>query len=181
MRSRRQGTSIRKGGQPTHGKIAPEAIIALRKAGFSITRIAADLSLSVSTVKYHVRRDEGREPRPIRQAATVPAPDQRSRAQSASRISQNLRLLQGIHNLSGAHAARLLGVSVQSYSDWINARQEPGMMSARRISTLFGVPLGLLIDGDRNELARIYFSQDHYGATESRIAAESDGERPPRT
>ena len=132
-------------------------------------------------MQYHVRRHEGKEPRPKRLVAPVPPPGEGSYEPPASHVSENLRLLQGIHNLSGAHAARLLGVSVQSYSDWIHARQEPGMKSARRISALFGIPLGLLIDGDRDELAKIYFSQDHYGATESRIAAESDGERPPRT
>ena len=172
MRSRRQGTAIRKGGTPTHGKIAPEAIIILRKSGLSITRIAADLSISVSTVKHHLNRDQDTPPtRPRRPLPPAAKPVEPGADQPASRFSQNLRLLQGVHNLSGARTARLLGVSFQSFSDWTTGKQEPGMKSLKQVSALFGVPLGLLIDADRIDLAKMYFAKGHYAATENRIAA----------
>ncbi len=130
MRSRRQGTAIRKGGTPTHGKIAPEAIIILRKSGLSVTRIAADLSISVSTVKHHLNRDQEKtSTSPSRLLPPAAKPAEQGTNQQPSRLSQNLRLLQGVHNLSGAHTARLLGVSYQSYSDWTTGKQEPGMKS----------------------------------------------------
>ena len=72
----------------------------------------------------------------------------------------------------------LLGVSVQSFSEWTNGKQEPGMKSLRRISALFGIPLGILIDGDRAELAKMYFAKGHYTSTEARIAATESSNHP---
>ena len=80
MRTRRQGAAIRKGGTPTHGKIAPEAIIALRHGGMSVTRIAADLSVSVSTVRHHLKKGDHTKPSTLQSPLPPPVgPPNRAR------------------------------------------------------------------------------------------------------
>lgn len=56
MRSRKEAVKLRKGGTPTHGKVDPQAIYDLKDAGNSTTKIAAMLSISTSTVAYHLKR-----------------------------------------------------------------------------------------------------------------------------
>lgn len=58
-------------------------------------------------------------------------------------FGENLRRLLGLHDLRGREAARLIGVSPQSVSEWTRGRRRPNLQ------TLFHVAAFLEVPGER--------------------------------
>lgn len=58
-------------------------------------------------------------------------------------FGENLRRLLGVHDLRGREAARLIGVSPQSLSEWMRGHRQPNLQMLLRVSSF------LEINGDR--------------------------------
>jgi DNA-binding XRE family transcriptional regulator/DNA-binding CsgD family transcriptional regulator len=170
MRTRKQAVRLRKGGTPTHGRIKREAIYHLADAGYSQTKIAATLSISNSTVQYHMRR---RPPAIPDTPTQLPSPPAATAAESENSFGKNVRFLRGIHGLTGAALARFLGVTPQTISEWEHASHDPTWVSIQRTSRFFGVPVELLTSGTIIQLGRDYFASDRYTRTQHTIDTRS--------
>jgi transcriptional regulator with XRE-family HTH domain len=58
-------------------------------------------------------------------------------------FGENLRRLLGLHDLRGREAARLIGVSPQSLSEWMRGHRQPNLQMLLRVSSF------LEINGER--------------------------------
>jgi transcriptional regulator with XRE-family HTH domain len=63
----------------------------------------------------------------------------------------NLRRLMGMHGVQQRELAEVVGISKQAVFQLLSARHGPSLPTARRLSALFGVELGVLLDGSEAE------------------------------
>lgn len=145
----------------------------------SVTKVAATLGVSVSTVKWHlshadVQHAEERAARHESPAANLEEGPPQTRPPLRAGFAENLRVLRGLHGLTNAALSRLLGISQQTLSEWQTGKQHPQWPALKRLSDFFGVPVQLLADGAVAELGRFYFTSDAFLHTERRVREISE-------
>lgn len=60
---------------------------------------------------------------------------------------KNLRKFRNAAKMSGEQVARQIGVSVQTYYNWEQGRNEPGARKIKLLADLFGVSVDELLKG----------------------------------
>lgn len=102
---------------------------------------------------------------------------------SYDNFAYTLPRLLGLHNLSGAKAAELLGMTPQHMWMLLNKRNKPTYERLRAIDELFGIKPDRLVDAPFEELLQAELADPvRYRETEERIAArEAQKELGPRS
>jgi transcriptional regulator with XRE-family HTH domain len=67
-------------------------------------------------------------------------------------FGENLRRLLGLHDLRGRDAARLIGVSPQSLSEWMRGRRQPNLQMLLRVSSFLEIGSERLLRAPFREL-----------------------------
>lgn len=92
-------------------------------------------------------------------------------------FSHNLTILRGLHNLSNAKAAGLLGYSQQTLSEWQTGKQAPSLNAAHAIARFFEVPLDVLLDGTPQEVALAHLEGERWASIEAKITPQPQAGR----
>lgn len=67
-------------------------------------------------------------------------------------FSENLRRLLGLHDLRGREAARLIGVSPQSLSEWMRGRRQPNLQMLLRVVSFLEIAGERLLQAEFRDL-----------------------------
>jgi transcriptional regulator with XRE-family HTH domain len=67
-------------------------------------------------------------------------------------FSENLRRLLGLHDLRGREAARMIGVSPQSLSEWMRGRRHPNLQMLLRVSSFLEIASDRLLQANFRDL-----------------------------
>ena len=67
-------------------------------------------------------------------------------------FGENLRRLLGLHDLRGREAARLIGVSPQSLSEWMRGHRQPNLQMLLRVSSFLEISGERLLQAPFREL-----------------------------
>lgn len=67
-------------------------------------------------------------------------------------FGENLRRLLGLHDLRGREAARLIGVSPQSLSEWMRGHRHPNLQMLLRVSSFLEIAGERLLQADFRDL-----------------------------
>jgi transcriptional regulator with XRE-family HTH domain len=84
---------------------------------------------------------------------------------------ENLTILRGLHNLSNAKAAGILGFSQQTLSEWQSGKQAPSWRGIKAVAEFFEVPVEVLVDGTPQEVGIAHLDGDHWASVQAKIAA----------
>jgi transcriptional regulator with XRE-family HTH domain len=86
-------------------------------------------------------------------------------------FGENLRRLLGLHDLRGREAARLIGVSPQSLSEWMRGRRRPNLQMLLRVSSFLEIGSDRLLQQPFVELlATEVADRRRFGRVEAKIA-----------
>ena len=94
-------------------------------------------------------------------------------------FGENLRRLLGLHDLRAREAARMIGVSPQSLSEWMRGHRQPNLQMLLRVSSFLDINGDRLVRAPFRELlAREIADPRRFDRVEAKIRAER--KRPPR-
>jgi transcriptional regulator with XRE-family HTH domain len=101
-------------------------------------------------------------------------------------FGENLRRLLGLHDLRGREAARLIGVSPQSLSEWMRGHRQPNLQMLLRVSSFLEITGERLLQAPfRDLLARELSDASRFDRVEAKIRAHrrrsSSTDRPRRS
>jgi transcriptional regulator with XRE-family HTH domain len=100
-------------------------------------------------------------------------------------FGENLRRLLGLHDLRGREAARMIGVSPQSLSEWMRGRRQPNLQMLLRVASFLEINGERLLRAPFRELlGREVADRARFDQVEAKIRenrARSDKTRPRRT
>ena len=99
-------------------------------------------------------------------------------------FGENLRRLLGLHDLRGREAARLIGVSPQSLSEWMRGHRQPNLRMLLRVSSFLEINGERLLQAPFRELlSRELADGRRFDRVEAKIRTHrrSKTDRPRRT
>lgn len=100
-------------------------------------------------------------------------------------FGENLRRLLGLHDLRGREAARMIGVSPQSLSEWMRGHRQPNLQMLLRVSSFLEINGERLLRAPFRELlGREVADRRRFDSVEAKINRErpdSRATRPRRT
>jgi transcriptional regulator with XRE-family HTH domain len=91
-------------------------------------------------------------------------------ASQAQLFGNNLRRVCGIHDLTGKDLAKVLDVSPQTVSHWMNGRRVPTLDGSMAIQNLFGLSVVDVLSSDFTELLPAIADAERFVQAEKRIA-----------
>lgn len=87
-------------------------------------------------------------------------------------FGENLRRLLGLHDLRGREAARLIGVSPQSLSEWMRGHRQPNLQMLLRVASFLEINGERLLQASFRELlAREVGDRRRFELVEGKIEA----------
>jgi transcriptional regulator with XRE-family HTH domain len=87
-------------------------------------------------------------------------------------FGENLRRLLGLHDLRGREAARLIGVSPQSLSEWMRAHRQPNLQMLMRVASFLEINGERLLQAPFRELLEHEVGdQRRFDKVEAKISA----------
>ncbi len=86
-------------------------------------------------------------------------------------FADNLTILRGLHNLTNARAAPLLGFSQQTLSEWQSGKQAPSWRGIKAVAGFFEVSVEVLVDGTPQEVGIAHLDGDHWASVQAKIAS----------
>ena len=98
-------------------------------------------------------------------------------------FGENLRRLLGLHDLRGREAARLIGVSPQSLSEWMRGHRRPNLQMLLRVASFLEISTDRLLQATFPELlANEVADTARFSRVEAKIHAHRGrASRPRRT
>jgi transcriptional regulator with XRE-family HTH domain len=87
-------------------------------------------------------------------------------------FGENLRRLLGLHDLRGREAARLIGVSPQSLSEWMRGHRQPNLQMLMRVASFLEINGERLLQAPFRELLeREVAERGRFDQVEAKIRA----------
>lgn len=88
-------------------------------------------------------------------------------------FGENLRRLLGLHDLRGREAARMIGVSPQSLSEWMRGHRQPNLQMLLRVATFLEISGERLLQAPFRELlGREVGDRRRFDQVEAKITAQ---------
>ena len=85
-------------------------------------------------------------------------------------FGENLTILRGLHTLTNAKAAGLLGFSQQTLSEWQSGKQDPSWKGIKAVAGFFEVPVEVLVDGTPQEVGLAHLEGDHWASVQAKLS-----------
>jgi transcriptional regulator with XRE-family HTH domain len=90
-------------------------------------------------------------------------------------FGENLRRLLGLHDLRGREAARMIGVSPQSLSEWMRGRRQPNLQMLLRVASFVEISGERLLRAPFRELlGRELGDRQRFDRVEAKIRANRE-------